>query len=189
MIRIALALVAALALSACSSSGFKIANDENSTRIRDHQDAMLEQAEKDMAAVNACYLRSSGYVQLVPGGPLTKIAEPSSSAEGCTVMAALLRNTATLMTAFQPFLVQPVLARVPAAPEEIVQSILKDGMKFALTKYGLEAVERVVSSGQLAQAQTSAAALQAVADRPAPVILTVPEGGTATVLTPTVSSP
>lgn len=181
MIRTAFALLLALSLSACAS-GFKQANEENSKRIADHQDSLLTQATNDLTAVNACYLRSLGYLQT--GTTLTKVGEPSGSGETCAVMATALRMSSTFMTAFSPFLVQPALTRVPAAPEEILADLTKHGMKFSLTKHGLEAVERVVTSGQLAQAQTSAAALEAVANRPAPILLTVPEGGAATILTP-----
>jgi hypothetical protein len=176
-----LTALAALALTGCASSGFKVANDENTKRIESHQEAMLEQAEKDLTAINGCYLRASGYAVL--DGVLTKIGEPLPG-DGCNVMAGMLRQMSTLLTAFQPHLVQPLLARVPAAPEEIAQSIIKDGMKYALTRYGLGAVERVVSSGQLAQTQLAEQAIQAAAKpTPNPVLITVPEGGSAGFLT------
>lgn len=170
----------ALGLSGCSA--FKLANDANTKRIADYQDTMIDQAGKDLTAINACYLRSLGYVDI--GGTLTKMGEPTGSGDACSMMALSLRQTSTFLTAFSPFLAQPLMARVPAAPEEILADLAKGGMKFALTRHGLEAVERVISSGQLAQAQTSAAALEAVANRPAPILLTVPEGGSASILTP-----
>lgn len=182
LLHFALATAAVLMLGACSSSGFKQANDANTQRIKEHQDAMLTQAEHDLTAINACYLRAAGYADL--GGALTKIGEPMPG-DSCTVMAGMLRQQSTLLMAFQPHLVQPVMARVPAAPEEIAQSILKDGMKFALMRYGMAAVERVVSSGQLAQSQLGQQAIDAAAKpTPNPVLITVPEGGSAEILTP-----
>lgn len=167
----------AVVLTGCASSGFNVANEENTKRIESHQEAMLDQAEKDLTAINGCYLRASGYAVL--DGVITKIGEPMPG-DGCTVMAGMLRQMSTLLTAFQPHLVQPLLARVPAAPEEIAQSIIKDGMKFALTRYGIGAVERVVSSGQLAQSQLAQQAIDAAAKpTPNPILITVPEGGTA----------
>jgi hypothetical protein len=181
IIRFAILLLIAVSLSACSS-GFNKSTEANTQRGADWQDTMLQQATNDLTAINACFLRSMGYLDI--GGTLSKVGEPTGSGESCTVMATSLRMTSTFLTAFGPTLVQPIMGRVPAAPEEIVADLLKFGMKFSLTKHGMNAVERVISSGQMAQAQTSAAALEAVANRPAPVLLTVPEGGTATILRP-----
>ena len=182
-----LALVGlALSLGACAQmgAGFHKANDENTKRLAHYQDNILLQAETDLSAVHACYLRASGYVAQPAAGPvkaaagafnlsLTKIGEPTSS-EGCTVMATALRTQSNMLTAFAPFMGQALLARVPAAPEEIAQAILKDGMQFALAKFGIEAVQKVVTTGQLAQSQLAQAGIDA-ASKP-PLVLTVPEG-------------
>lgn len=176
----ALVVLVALVLAGCSSSGFKVANDANTQRVKDHQQAILDQAENDLKAINTCYLRSAGYADI--NGVLTKVGEGFTS-EGCTVMAGMLRQASTLLTAFQPFLAQAVMARVPAAPEEIAQSLIKNGFKFSLAKFGIDAVERVVSSGQLAQSQIAQQAIDAAAKpAPSPILITVPEGGAAAVL-------
>jgi hypothetical protein len=180
--RAAIAALVLLVLAGCSSSGFKVANDANTQRVKDHQEVMLDQAENDLKAINACYLRAAGYADL--DGTLTKIGEPMPG-DSCTVMTGMLRQLSTLLMAFQPHLVQPVMARVPAAPEEIAQAILKDGMKFSIVRYGLGAVERVVSSGQLAQSQLAQQAIDAATKpAPSPILITVPEGGSASILTP-----
>lgn len=187
------AIVAAtLSLAACAQmgAGFHKANDENTKRLAHYQDNILLQAESDLSAINACYLRAAGYVVQSAAGPvkaaagalnltLTKVAEPGSS-EGCTVMATALRTQSNMLTAFAPFIGQALLARVPAAPEEIVQSVLKDGMQFALAKYGIEAVQKVVTNGQLAQAQVAEAGIAAAAKDPLvvkePFVVQVPMG-------------
>lgn len=178
-----LALVAAaLALSACAQmgAGFHKANDENTKRLNHYQDNLLLQSEHDLTAINACYLRATGY-QRVEGtkNAVIKVGEPTSS-ESCTVLAMGLRTQANMLTAFAPFIGQALMARVPAAPEEILQSVLKDGMQFALAKYGIEAVTKVVTNGQLAQAQVAQAGIDAASKPPLvvdqPVLVTVPEG-------------
>ncbi|MBL8387025.1 MAG: hypothetical protein JNK17_02190 [Hydrogenophaga sp.] len=175
------ALAASVALAGCSAltdgSGFKVATDANTARGDTYQENILLQAGHDLEAVNACYLRASGYAR-VSGtkNAVFKIGEPTS-AEGCTVMATALRTQSNMLTAFAPFIAQALMGRVPAAPEEIIESLLKDGMKFALMKFGVSAVTKVVESGQLAQAQIAQAAI----NKPTqvieqPVLVTVPEG-------------
>ena len=99
-------------------------------------------------------------------------------------MATALRTQSNMMTMFAPFVATAMFSRVPAAPEEIAQSILKDGMKFALAKFGIEQVSNVVTTGQLAAAQTASRAadtVDTVINKPA-TILTIPEGGSAAIL-------
>lgn len=176
-----LIIFAALALAGCAS-GFKKANEENTKRQNYFQDTMLVQAANDLTAINACFLRSSGYIVTGTNNLLVKVGEPSSG-ESCVVMAGMLRQASTFLTAFSAFLTQPAMARVPAAPEEIAQDILKHSMKFSIMKHGLNAVERVVSSGHLAQSQLAQQAIEAAAKpTPNPILITVPEGGSAGVL-------
>lgn len=179
LFRTLILICAAIALTACAQmgAGFHKANDENTKRLAHYQDNLLLQAEHDLAAVNACYLRATGY-QRVEGtkNAVIKVGEPSSS-ESCTVLAMGLRTQSNMLTAFAPFIGQALLARVPAAPEEILQSVLKDGMQFALAKYGIEAVQKVVTTGQLAQAQVAQAGIEAASKPPLivePTVIEVP---------------
>lgn len=203
-IRTTALIAAALSLTACAQmgAGFHKANDENTKRLSHYQDNLLLQAEHDLTAINACYLRAAGYVQSAAGPvkaaggalnlTLTKVAEPSSS-EGCTVMATALRTQSNMLTAFAPFIGQALLARVPAAPEEIVQAVLKDGMQFALAKYGIEAVQKVVTNGQLAQAQVAQAGIDAASKPPLvvdkPVVVQVPAGSSVLPTNPAPATP
>lgn len=178
------ALAALVALSGCSAmtdgSGFKVATQANTDRATTYQENILLQAGHDLEAINGCYLRASGYARVTGSkNAVFKIGEPTS-AEGCTVMAMGLRTQSNMLTAFAPFISQALMSRVPAAPEEILQSLLKDGMQFALMKFGIDAVTRVVESGQYAQAQIAQAGIDAAA-KPVqvvdqPVLVTVPEG-------------
>jgi hypothetical protein len=176
-------LVAALALTACAQmgAGFHKATDANTARLAHYQDNMLLQADNDLAAINACYLHASGYKRVTgTQNAVVKVGEPSSP-ESCTVLAMGLRTQSNMLAAFAPFVGQALLARVPASPEEIVQSILKDGMKFALTRFGIDAVTKVVTTGQLAQAQVAQAGIEAASKPPLiiePTIIEVPAATT-----------
>jgi len=176
------AAVAAIAmLAGCSTftkdSSFEKATTENTNRVNTFQDNMLLQAANDLDAVHACYLRASGYARVSgSGNAVFKIGEPTG-AEGCTVMAGMLRTQSNLLTAFAPFLGQALMSRVPAAPEEIMKDLVEKGMKFALTRFGIEQVSAVISNGQAAAYQIAA---QAQAKNPIMItpglIHTSPEG-------------
>lgn len=183
--------LAALALSGCASSGFSVATQANTDRLQTYQDNLLAEAETDLTAIHACYLRASGYA-LVPGTAdvllLQKVGEPGS-AEGCTVMAGMLRTQSKMLTAFAPYLAQPLLARVPAAPEEIFKDLAEKGMGFALLKHGIDRVSAVVSNGQAAayQIAQSAQAKHPIVMQPGVVTITpgtAESAGTASVLMP-----
>ena len=153
-------------LTGCASSGFAVATKDNTDRVNTYQDNILLQAANNMEAINACYLRASGYAPVVgTANGLVKLGEPSGASE-CTVLAMGLQTQSNMMTMFAPYVAQALMGRVPAAPEEIVQSLLKDGMKFALTKFGINAVTDVVKSGQFAQAQIATQGIEAAAKPP-----------------------
>lgn len=167
--RLIIAALTILALTGCANSGFKQATEANTARANSFQENILLQAENDLTAINDCYIRQ---------------ADKSA----CTVMATALRTQSNMLTAFAPFIAKELFQRVPAAPEEILQSIVKDGMKFALMKFGIDQVANVVTTGQLASFQAAQAAAQQsgeivnkVLDKPA-TILTLPDGGSATLL-------
>lgn len=174
MTRTILALMVAFAalLSGCANSGFAVATKANTDRHAEYADGFLEQASNDMLAINACFLRT-GRGDMVTSGAGTPITLGHvASLMGnfqCTVMAQSLRMTNTFLYAF---LAKPEMSRVPAAPEEIVQSIVEKGMKFALMRFGITAVQKVVESGQLAQTQIASEGI-AAASKP-PVIIEQP---------------
>ena len=187
--RTAFLALAALALTGCASSGFNVATQANTDRLQAYQDSLLDEAENDLTAINACYLRASGYA-LVAGttNALQKVGEPGS-AEGCTVMAGMLRTQSKMLTAFAPHLAQPLLARVPAAPEEILKDLAEKGMGFALVKHGIDRVSAVVSNGQAAAYQIAQSAQAKHPIMMTPGIVTITPGtaeaaGTASVLMP-----
>lgn len=171
---ISLALVAAAAmLSGCASSGFAVATAENTKRTTSFQDGMLEQAANDLTAINDCWVN------------IKKTA--TGNGEGCVAMSIALRMSSTFLYAF---LGKPEMGRVPAAPEEIAQSILEKGMNFALMKFGIDAVRKVVDSGQLAQAQIASEGIAAAQKPPLvvdkPVVVQVPMGSS---VVPTAQAP
>jgi len=177
-----------LTLTGCASSGFNVATSANTDRANAYQENILLQAANDLAAINMCYLRASGYMVSGTGDPVqtgfgkvVKVGEPSSDV-GCTVMAMGLRTQSNMATLFAPFIAQTVMSRVPAAPEEIAQSLIEKGLQFSLLKFGIESVSKVVSSGQAAQTQIATQGIAAAGK--SPVILTIPEGGSASVLAP-----
>jgi hypothetical protein len=173
---------AALALSACANSGFQVATTANTTRSDDYQLNILTQAGNDLTAINDCYLRAAGYVRMGDAGGLQKVGEPGSDV-GCTVMATALRTQSNMMTFMAPHIAQALMSRVPAAPEEIAADLLKFGVKASLLKFGVEQVAGVITSGQAAQAEIAQAGIAAAAKpAPSPIVLTVPEGGSAAVL-------
>ncbi len=167
--RLIIAALTILVLTGCASSGFNVATQANTNRADAFQENILLQSDNDLTAINDCYLRQ---------------ADKAS----CTVMATALRTQSNMMTMFAPFVAKELFQRVPAAPEEIIQSIIKDGMKFALMKFGIEQGSNVVTTGQLAAFQAAQTATQQsgeivnkVLDKPA-TILTIPEGGSAAIL-------
>lgn len=185
--RLIIAALTILALTGCASSGFNVATQANTSRADAFQENILLQADNDLMAINDCYLRASGYARVGGSNAVHKVGEPSDPAS-CTVMATALRTQSNMMTMFAPFVAKELFQRVPAAPEEIIQSIIKDGMKFALMKFGIEQVSNVVTTGQLAAFQAAQTATQQsgeivnkVLDKPA-TILTIPEGGSAAIL-------
>lgn len=170
---ISLALVAAAAmLSGCASSGFAVATAENTKRTTSFQEGMLEQAANDLTAINDCWVNMKKNGQ---GG------------ESCVALSIALRMTSTFLYAFQG---KPEMGRVPAAPEEIAQSIVEKGMNFALMKFGIDAVRKVVDSGQLAQAQIASDGIAAAQKPPLvvdkPVVVQVPMGSS---VVPTAQAP
>lgn len=167
--RLIIATLTILALTGCASSGFNVATQANTSRADKFQENILLQAEHDLTTINDCYVK-----------------QPDKGT--CTVMATALRTQSNMLTAFAPFIAKELFQRVPAAPEEIVQSIIKDGMKFALMRFGIQQVSNVVTTGQLASFQAAQSATQQsgeivnkVLDKPA-TILTIPEGGSAAIL-------
>lgn len=157
------AAIAAALLSACASSGFAVATAENTKRAASFQDGLLEQAANDLTAINDCWVNVK---KTTAGG-----------GEGCVAMSIALRMTSSFLYAF---LGKPEMGRVPAAPEEIAQSIVEKGMNFALMKFGIDAVRKVVDSGQLAQAQIASEGIAAASKPPLvvdkPVVVQVPLG-------------
>lgn len=178
--------VLGLALTGCAQmgAGFHTATAANTARANTFQDNILLQAGNDLTAINGCYLRASGYVQVAgTASALQKIGEPTSS-EGCTVMATALRTQSNMLTAFAPSLARDLMSRVPAAPEEIAQALAEKGMQFALMKFGIEQVAGVINTGQAASYQIAA---QAQAKHPIvmqPGVLSVTEAGVGVVLPP-----
>lgn len=165
------ALVAlAVAATGCANSSFNKAVDTNTQRQQDYLDGYLEQAANDLTAINDCW---------------TNVKKANSDSMGCMMMSMALRMTNTFLYAF---LGKPDMTRVPAAPEEIVESILTKSMKFAITKYGFDAVRKVVESGQVAQAQIASEGIAAASKPPLvvdkPVIVTVPAGSSVLPTTP-----
>ena len=168
---------AALALTACSSSGFQVATTANTTRADDYQLNILTQAANDLTAINDCYLRAAGYVRVGAAGALQKVADAAASSESCTVMATALRTQSNMMTFMAPHIAQVLMSRVPAAPEEIAADLLKFGVKAALMTYGIDQVAGVINSGQAAQAEIAQAGIAAASKPPLiiePTIIEVP---------------
>lgn len=176
------AAIATALLSACESSGFAVATAENTKRTTSFQDGMLEQAANDLTAINDCWVNMKKNGQ---GG------------ESCVGLSIALRMTSSFLYAF---LGKPEMGRVPAAPEEIAQSIVEKGMNFALMKFGIDAVRKVVDSGQLAQAQIASEGIAAASKPPLvvdkPVVVQVPMGSSvlpteaaAATTTPAVATP
>jgi len=170
---------AALALSACASSGFQAATAANTSRADDYQLNILTQAANDLTAINDCYLRASGYVRGGASGALQKVADAPGSSEGCTVMATALRTQSNMMTFMAPHIAQALMGRVPAAPEEIAADLAKFGVKAALMKFGVSRVSNVITSGQAAQTEIARAGIEAASKPPLiiePTVLSVPDG-------------
>lgn len=157
LITLVLAL-AVMALAGCANSGFATATNSNTQRISTFQDAMLEDAANDLFAINACYLRTKKEDSAV-----------------CTNMATSLRTTSKMLIAFSPALSRDLKDRVPAAPEEIFQSLATKGFETAITLHGIDAVRKVVESGQYAawqSAQQANANMAELANNPpAPVLI------------------
>ena len=156
---LAVLAVAALA-SGCANSGFQKATEANTARATAYQEGFLEQAANDLTAINDCWVN----VKRTQAG----------TGEGCIGMSIALRMSSTFLYAF---LGKPEMGRVPAAPEEIVQSVVEKGMNFALMKFGIDAVRKVVDSGQLAQAQIASEGIAAASKPPLiiePFVVEVP---------------
>lgn len=194
--RISLASLAVAALLAgCgTTSGFAVATASNTDRVKDYQANLLLQSANDLAAINMCYLRASGYTLVSRTGDpvkdafgeVVKVGEPSTDV-GCTVMATALRTQANMGSLFAPFIAKTLESRVPAAPEEIAQSLIEKGLQFSLLKYGIDAVQGVISSGQAATAQVASEGIAAAAKDPlvlTPTVIQVPLGSSAVPLTP-----
>lgn len=137
------AAITAAMLSGCANSSFNKAVDTNTQRQQDYLDGYLEQAANDLTAINDCWVN---------------VKKTNAESVGCMMMSMALRMTNTFLYAF---LGKPDMTRVPAAPEEIIESVLTKSMKFAITKYGFDAVRKVVESGQVAQAQIAQASISA----------------------------
>jgi hypothetical protein len=188
-ILLSIALSALTILTGCANSGFAVATQANTARQANFEDGFLEQAATDMLAINACFLRAGKIVVTSGDGTPVGLGAIMSAMQQsqCTMMAQSLRLVNTMLYAF---LAKPELSRVPAAPEEIVQSIIKDGMKFALMKFGIGAVQKVVESGQVAQAQIASEGIAAAQKPPLvvdkPVIVQVPLGSS---VVPTEAAP
>jgi hypothetical protein len=185
-------LAAAALLTGCANSGFAVATKANTDRQSTYNEGFLEQATNDLLVINSCFLRTmrGDGVTSGSGSPVT-LGQVLSlmNAFQCTSMAQTLRMTNTFLYAF---LAKPDMGRVPAAPEEIAQSIVKDGMKFAIMKFGITAAWKAVESGNAAQAQIASEGIAAASKPPLvvdkPVIVTVPADSavlpTAPVVTP-----
>lgn len=179
---LAFALLSILALTGCAS-GFGKATTANTDRAKNYQDNLVLQAARDLSAINMCYLHAGGYaLRTTTGDPVkdafgevVKVGDPSNSI-GCTVMATALRTQSNMASLFAPFISQTLMARVPAAPEEIVQSLIEKGLQFSLFKFGIESVSKVVSSGQAAQTQLASEGIAAAAKPP--LIIEVPTPAT-----------
>lgn len=176
-----LALSLALALAGCANSGFAVATQANTDRSSYFQDSLLIQTANDLTAIHDCYLRSAGYARVAPtSNAIHKIGEPTNDAAACAVMAMGLRTQANMLTAFAPFLSQPLMSRVPAAPEEIAADLAKFGVKASMLKFGIEKVSDVITSGQAAQQQIAQAGIDAASKPPLvvdkPVVVQVPAG-------------
>jgi hypothetical protein len=175
-----LALLSTLALTGCAS-GFDTATAANTARDKNYQDNLVLQAARDLAAVNMCYLHAGGYaLKSATGDPVkdafgevVRVGDPYN-AIGCTVMATALRTQSNMASLFAPFISQTLMARVPAAPEEIVQNLIEKGLQFSLFKFGIESVSKVVSSGQAAQTQLASEGMAAAAKPP--LVIEVPVG-------------
>lgn len=179
--RLVLMGAALAALAGCGTltkdSSFEMATKENTARSNNFQDNLLLSQANDLDAVHACYLRAAGYAKVLgSANSVYKIGEPSS-AEGCTVMAGMLRTQSNMLIAFSPFLGQALMTRVPAAPEEVLESLVKEGMKFSLMRFGFEKVASVITNGQAAAYQIAS---QSMAKNPIilqPGVITgTPEG-------------
>lgn len=128
-------LALAVALTGCGTSSFSKAVEENTKRQEFYLDAFLEQAANDLTAINDCWLNAK---------------KGNGESAGCMVMSTALRLTNSMLFAF---LAKPEMTRVPAAPEEIVKDIAEKGMQFSLMKHGIDAVSKVVNTGQAASYQ------------------------------------
>jgi len=167
-------------LAGCTSSGFHVATKDNTSRQTTYLDTLLAQAVNNLTATNDCYVYAAGG-KINASGDFVSAGAPSDRAL-CVMMSGMLQNTSTIMVALAPFFAKELMGRVPAAPEEIVQSVITEGMKFSLMKFGIDAVSKVVNSGQVAQAQIAGQGISAAAKPP--LIVTIPDGGSARLLTP-----
>lgn len=140
-----LALLAMLAgCSFAPKSGFHTATEANTSRFDGYRESILEQAVNDLTVINDCFVRSKDQGR-------------------CETMAGMLRTQSNMMTLMAPFIAPAVFQGVPAAPEEIFASLAKEGMKFALMKFGIDRVTNLVSSGQYAAWQSAQQANGALA--------------------------
>jgi hypothetical protein len=182
MKRILTILAAGLAmfLTGCANSGFAKATEANTSRVSTFQENMLLQAANNLDSINSCYIRAAGYARVnSTENVLVKVGEPSNS-ESCTVMATALNTQMNMGMLFSPFISKELMGRVPAAPEEIAENLLKFGIKASLMKFGIERVSDVITSGQAANTQIAAQGIEAASKPPLvvdkPVIVQVPLG-------------
>jgi hypothetical protein len=150
VLKFVLLIAVALMSTACAQmgAGFHKANDENTARTDKHYDSMISVAAQNLMAQDMCYLAAAGGKMNVDGS--IELTGKQGSDTHCAVLAAGLQTTTTLMVAMAPFIVTNMYARVPDSPEEILKDIVGMGFKFAITKYGIEAVTKVTNTGQLA---------------------------------------
>lgn len=186
---LAVILLGGCANKATGGSAFGMATSENSSRISNFQDAILLNAANDLHAVNVCFITAGGGVLKADGSVVLQGGAQGKASE-CVLMAGMLRTQSNMILAFSPFLTASLMSRVPAAPEEIIQSLIKDGLKFALMKFGISSVTKVIETGQLAQTQLAEAAINKPPVVLTPSVIQVPMGssvlteGGAAALTP-----
>lgn len=156
-----LLIFAALALAGCSTTAYEKGLEANVKQYSLFSDTQLAQQQ----TISTCFQFN-----------------PNKSE--CSILAAGTNATQTLAG-------QPQALRVAKSPGEIFESVAKMGFDATVKVYGIEAVRKVYTAQ--AEAAASAQASQAesferissqgidAASKP-PVLITVPEGGSAGVL-------
>ena len=121
----------------------------------------MDQALNDLVVIHNCYLNAKD--------------KDSLAWAVCGQQATALRLISTFLT----FMARPALEAVPRSRDEIVEGLLKFGIKAELFRYGVSEISGVITSGQLATAELARAGMDAASKPPLiiePTIINAPGG-------------